>query len=116
MDPIRLPLCPCSAWRSPARNAAATRISAWEVEGILAARYRNRMSGQRFTAVFERDEAGYIYAHVPELPEVQTQGDTIEEARDMVRAAIEQALELRRERGEPIPDAGWAATELVELS
>jgi hypothetical protein len=33
----------------------------------------------------------------------------------MVRAAIEQALELRRERGEPIPAEGWAATELVEV-
>ena len=73
------------------------------------------MSERRFTAVFERDEAGFIYAHVPELPEVQTQGQTIEEAREMVRAAIDQALELRRERGEPIPAEGWAATELVEV-
>jgi predicted RNase H-like HicB family nuclease len=46
---------------------------------------------------------------------VQTQGLTIEEARDMVKAAIGLALELRRERGEPIPDAGWAATELVNV-
>lgn len=74
------------------------------------------MSEHRFTAVFERDESDFIYAHVPELPEVQTQGRTIEEAREMVRSAIEQALELRRERGEPIPTEGWAATELVEVS
>lgn len=73
------------------------------------------MSENRFTAVFERDEANLIYAHVPELPEVQTQGSTIEEAREMVRSAIEQALELRRERGEPIPDEGWASTELVRV-
>ena len=74
------------------------------------------MGERRFTAVFERDEAGFIYAHVPELPEVQTQGHTVEEAREMVRAAIEQALELRRERGDPIPTEGWAATEFVEVS
>jgi predicted RNase H-like HicB family nuclease len=74
------------------------------------------MSERRYTAVFERDEAGFIYAHVPELPEVQTQGRTLEEARDMVRDAIDQALALRRERGEPIPAEGWAATELVEVS
>ena len=74
------------------------------------------MSERRFTAVFERDEAGYIYAHVPELPEVQTQGRTLEQAREMVRAAIDQALELRRERREPIPAQGWAGTELVEVS
>ena len=61
------------------------------------------MSERRFTAVFERDEAGFIYARVPEL---QTQGHTVEEAREMVRAAIDQALELRRERGEPIPTEG----------
>jgi predicted RNase H-like HicB family nuclease len=73
------------------------------------------MSERKFTAVFERDEAGFIYAHVPELPEVQTQGQTLEEAREMVRDAIHQALELRRERGEPIPTEGWAATELVEV-
>ena len=40
------------------------------------------MSEHRFTAVFERDEAGFIYAHVPELPEVQTQGRTLEQARE----------------------------------
>ncbi|MGH2962458.1 MAG: type II toxin-antitoxin system HicB family antitoxin [Solirubrobacterales bacterium] len=74
------------------------------------------MSEHRFTAVFERDEAGFIYAPVPELPEVQTQGSTLDEAREMVRAAIDQALDLRRERGEPIPDEGWAATELVEAT
>jgi len=74
------------------------------------------MSERRFTVVFERDEGGFIYAHVPELPEVQTQGRTLEEARAMVRDAIDQALALRRERGEPIPAEGWAATELVEVS
>ena len=74
------------------------------------------MSEHRFTAVFERDQASFIYAHVPELPEVQTQGRTIEEAREMVRSAIGQALDMRRERGEAIPGEGWAATELVEIS
>jgi len=61
------------------------------------------MSANKFNTVFERDEAGFIYAHVPELPEVQTQGRTLDEAREMVRAAIGQALDLRRERGEPVP-------------
>ena len=73
------------------------------------------MSAIKFNAVFERDEAALIYAHVPELPEVQTQGRTLEEAREMVRAAISQALELRQERGEPVPAEGWAATGLVDV-
>jgi predicted RNase H-like HicB family nuclease len=73
------------------------------------------MSERRFTAVFERDE-GFIYVRAPELPEVQTQGRTREEARELVRDAVDQALALRRECGEPIPPEGWAATELVEVS
>jgi predicted RNase H-like HicB family nuclease len=73
------------------------------------------MSATKFNAVFERDEAGFIYAHVPELPEVQTQGRTLDEAREMVRAAISQALELCQERGEPVPAKGWAVTELVDV-
>ena len=82
-----------------------------EVSGTFV----STMSATKFNAVFERDEAGFIYAHVPELPEVQTQGRTLEEAREMVRAAIGQALELRQERGEPVPAEGWAATELVDV-
>lgn len=61
------------------------------------------MSATKFNTIFERDEAGFIYAHAPELAEVQTQGRTLDEAREMVRAAIGQALDLRRERGEPVP-------------
>jgi predicted RNase H-like HicB family nuclease len=73
------------------------------------------VSATKFIAVFERDEAGSVYARVPELPEVHTQGRTLDEARNMVRAAVMQALEMREERGEPIPAEGWAATELVEV-
>lgn len=73
------------------------------------------VTSTKFIAVFERDEAGSVYAHVPELPEVQTQGRTLDEAREMIRAAVMQALEMRQERGEPIPGVGWAATELVEV-
>lgn len=70
----------------------------------------------RFTAVYERDETGLVYAHVPELPEVQTQGRDLDEAREMVRDAVALALEVRRERGEPIPAVGWALTEPVDIA
>ena len=49
------------------------------------------MSANKFNTVFERDEAGFIYAHVPKLPEVQTQGRTLDEAREMARVAIGEA-------------------------
>jgi predicted RNase H-like HicB family nuclease len=69
-----------------------------------------------FNAVFEDAGDGWVYAHVPELPEVHTQGKDLEEAREMVRDAIELVLEDRRGRGEPIPDQGWALVEQVEVA
>lgn len=68
-----------------------------------------------FNAVFEDAGNGWVYLHVPELPEVHTQGKDLEEAREMVRDAIALVLEDRRERGEPIPDQGWALVEPVEV-
>jgi predicted RNase H-like HicB family nuclease len=47
---------------------------------------------------------GRVYAHVPELPEVQTQGENLEQARVMVLDAISMVLEERRARGELIPE------------
>jgi predicted RNase H-like HicB family nuclease len=73
------------------------------------------MSALSFNAVYEDAGEGWIYAHVPELPEVHTQGKDLEEAREMVRDAIELVLEDRRERGEPIPAKGWALVEPVEV-
>lgn len=56
------------------------------------------------------------YARVPELPEVQTQGESLDDARELVREAIALVLEDRRARGEPIPDRGWALVESVEIA
>ena len=69
-----------------------------------------------FNVVFEDAGDGWVYAHVPELPEVQTQGEGLEDARVMVREAIELVLEDRRDRGEAIPATGWALVESVEIA
>jgi predicted RNase H-like HicB family nuclease len=61
------------------------------------------MNALTFNAVFEDAGDGWVYAHVPELPEVHTQGEGLDQARAMAREAIEFVLEDRRERGEPIP-------------
>ena len=74
------------------------------------------MSAMTFNAVFEDAGNGWVYAHVPELPEAHTQGENLEEARSMVREAVELVLEDRRERGEPIPATGWALVEPVEIT
>ena len=56
-----------------------------------------------YTVIFERaDEGGYVVV-CPALPGVATQGETLKEAREMVKEAIEGYLEILREDGEPIP-------------
>jgi predicted RNase H-like HicB family nuclease len=59
---------------------------------------------------------GWVYAHVPELPEVQAQGESLEQARVMVRDAIALVLEERGSRGEPTPQNGWELLGPVEVA
>ncbi|HUY28148.1 MAG TPA: type II toxin-antitoxin system HicB family antitoxin [Candidatus Binataceae bacterium] len=70
-----------------------------------------------YTAVFEPAvEGGYI-ASVPALPGLVTEGDTIEEARAMVKDAIRGYLESLAKHGEEIPiESGAANLELVEVN
>jgi predicted RNase H-like HicB family nuclease len=74
------------------------------------------MAALTFHAVFEDAGDGWVYARVPELPEIHTQGEGLEQARAMIREAIELVLEDRRERGEEIPATGWALVEPVEIA
>ncbi|MGA2469701.1 MAG: type II toxin-antitoxin system HicB family antitoxin [Solirubrobacteraceae bacterium] len=74
------------------------------------------MSALKFNVVYEDAGEGWVYAHVPELPEVQTQGEGLDDARVMVREAIALVLEERRARGEEIPQHGWALVEAVEIA
>lgn len=74
------------------------------------------MAAHSFSVVFEDAGDGWVYAHVPELPEVQTQGSSLDEAREMVRDAIGLVLDERRARGESIPPKGWALVESVDVA
>lgn len=74
------------------------------------------VSALRFNVVYEDAGDGWVYAHVPELPEVQTQGEGMEQARSMVIDAISLALDERRARGELLPEPGWAVVESVEIA
>jgi antitoxin HicB len=49
-------------------------------------------------------EGGYVVS-VPELPSVATEGETIEEALDMAKDAIEGYLATMREEGWELPAA-----------
>jgi predicted RNase H-like HicB family nuclease len=52
-----------------------------------------------FTAVYIEVPEGYI-AFVEELPGANTQGDTLEEARENLREAVAMVLETNRELAE----------------
>jgi predicted RNase H-like HicB family nuclease len=83
--------------------------------GILRATVPS-MPAHTFNVVYEDAGDGWVYAHVPELPEVHTQGETLNQAREMIRDAIELVLDERRARGEAIPPTGWALVESVEIA
>ena len=51
----------------------------------------------KFTAVFEPAPEGGFTAYVEEIPGVNTQGETLDEARENLREALEMILDVRRE-------------------
>ncbi len=51
---------------------------------------------QNFTAVFEKVDDGYI-AFIEEFPGVNTQGDTLDEARSNLLEAFEMVIAVQRE-------------------
>jgi predicted RNase H-like HicB family nuclease len=56
---------------------------------------------EKYTAIYERGEDGWWVASCLEMPEAITQGETIDEARDNLKDAIQLPLEeVRREDAE----------------
>ena len=60
------------------------------------------------------EEGGYNVS-VPALPGCLTQGDTVEEALEMAKEAIELYLEEIQSRGEHIPDNNQTLEYLLNL-
>lgn len=58
----------------------------------------------RYTAVFEPAEEGGYVVFIPSLPGCVTQGDTFEEAQEMIKDAISGYLEVQKEMGQDIPE------------
>jgi predicted RNase H-like HicB family nuclease len=56
-----------------------------------------------YTVVFEAAEEGGYVVTCPALPGLVTEGDTLEEARDMARDAVRGYLESLQKDGLPIP-------------
>jgi predicted RNase H-like HicB family nuclease len=57
------------------------------------------MSERRYTVLFEPAEEGGYVATCPALPGLVTEGDTLDQAREMVRDAIRGYLESLRKDG-----------------
>ena len=52
---------------------------------------------------FEVAEEGGFVVSIPELPGCVSEGDTFEEAWEMIQDAMEGWLQVAREHGDPIP-------------
>jgi len=63
------------------------------------------MSSVRFSrqVIIEADETGGYVVSCPSLPGCHSQGDTIDEALNNIREAIELYIEVLEEDGRPIP-------------
>ncbi len=69
-----------------------------------------------YTVFFEpAPEGGYIVT-VPALPGLVTEGDTLEEAREMARDAIRAYLESLMKDGEPIPHEEGRLQEKIKVA
>ena len=71
----------------------------------------------RYTVIFEPAEEGGYCVYVPALNGLATQGETLEEAREMARDAIEGYIECLKDKGIPIPteDANFTQEPIREV-
>lgn len=67
-----------------------------------------------YTVLFEPAEEGGYVITCPALPGLVTEGDTLEEAREMARDAIRAYLESLVKDGLPVPGNKELALDLVK--
>lgn len=65
---------------------------------------------REYEIVLQPEPEGSFSVFVPELPSVAAQGETIEEATEMAKEAIEAYLEVMHEDGLPIRPSTAAAS------
>lgn len=70
---------------------------------------------EKFTAIYEQGENGWIVATCPEVPGAITQGETREEARENLKDAIHEMLEVMREDAEKDLDGRDVVREALEV-
>ncbi len=67
----------------------------------------------KYLAIYEKSETGWG-AYAPDLPGLGIAAKTLEEAKELIREAIEFHVEGIREHGESIP-APFATTEYITI-
>jgi predicted RNase H-like HicB family nuclease len=78
--------------------------------GLDGLEFRRGSKMQRqISVIYQEIEDGWIMAQVPELPGAVTQGRNLEEAREMIKEAVELLLETYRTRAASAApsDAFW---------
>ncbi|HEY6187041.1 MAG TPA: type II toxin-antitoxin system HicB family antitoxin [Pyrinomonadaceae bacterium] len=79
--------------------------------------YNQSMKILNYTVIMTPDETGGYVVTCPALPGLVTEGDTLEEAREMAADAIRGYLAVLVEDGEPIPADNSIAEEIaVEIA
>lgn len=69
-----------------------------------------------YTVFFEPAPEGCYIVTVPALPGLVTEGDTLDEAREMARDAIRSYLESLIKDGEPIPEEDNSLQERIKIA
>ena len=69
------------------------------------------MPYRKYTVIYEPAAEGGFYAHIPAL-DITTEGETLDEAKEMARDAIENTLECLKQQDLPVPQE--AGSEEVE--
>ena len=64
---------------------------------------RFAMTQYKYTVIFEPAEEGGYTVIVPALPGLVTEGDSLEEAKEMVKDAIKCYLESLKKKRYPLP-------------
>ena len=65
-----------------------------------------------FTAVFEPVEEGGYIVYFPALGDLATEGETLEEAREMAVECVQGYLETLQELGRPLPESESRTTSV----
>ncbi len=68
---------------------------------------------REYVVVVHPDETGGYWTEVPALPGCGSQGETVEEAIEMTKDAIEGMLESFQAHGEPIPEDRHVAVKVT---